>query len=105
MAGSLLLNLQPIVDAVAQNLEIISKNSQLGTRRARTRIFKGLVISTKFSRGTNRKFHGQNSSLSALKEKLEIISRYRSTLFAISCKKNGTARLFADFCFLVCCFQ
>jgi len=53
---------QPIADRVAQNLEIISKNCQFGTRR--TRILMGFIIGTihyVLILGTNRKSHGQNS--------------------------------------------
>ena len=54
--GGSISDLQPIADRVAQNLEIISKNFQFGTRR--TRILMGFII---YLIGTNRKSHRRNS--------------------------------------------
>ena len=48
--------LQPIADKGAQNLEIVSKKFQFGTRR--TRILLGVIISTTLWNGTSRKSHG-----------------------------------------------
>jgi len=50
-----------IKDRVVQNLEIISENFQFSARRIR--ILMGFIIGTMFSRGINRKSHGQNSVL------------------------------------------
>ena len=48
---------QPNADIVAQNFEIISRNLHFSTRR--TRILMSITI---ILPGTNRKYHGQNSS-------------------------------------------
>ena len=50
---------KPSADRVAQNLEIISNQLQLGT--SSTRIVMKFIISTLLLTGTNRKDHGQNS--------------------------------------------
>ena len=63
---------QQIADRVAQNLEIISTNLHFSTKR--TGILMGFIISTKLSRGTHRKSHGQNSgSLKRCRNNLKML--------------------------------
>jgi len=53
------LYIQPIADRVNKNLEIISKNFQISTRR--TRILMRFIIGTMLLPGTNRKSYVHNS--------------------------------------------
>ena len=78
-----IINVQPIADRVAKNLEIISQNFQFCTRR--TSILMGFIINTMLIAGTNRKFHGQNSESLKI-EIIKMISRCFATLSAIGCK-------------------
>ena len=73
--------IQSIVDRVAQNLEIISKNFQSNIRR--TRILMGFIMNTMSWHRTNRKSHGQTSDLLTKFQKQS--QRLYATLFAIGC--------------------
>ena len=78
------MNVQPIADKVAKNLEIVVQNFQFCTRQ--TSILMGFVINTMLIAGTNRKFHGQNSGSLKKNEIIQMISRYFATLPAVGCK-------------------
>jgi len=54
------IQVKPIADRVAKNLEIISNFFQFSTRR--TKILMGFITSTMLLPSTNRKSHGQNSA-------------------------------------------